>query len=115
MNQELSDATKRFLLYKGANHIPNAKIKKYTFDKIQYDFDTKKADDWIITKIKIKYYKHFPQISNYAILNCANSDSLNAGHRIDHCITQEGQLFHDTDVFAADFKDFTVCEKCNIS
>ena len=42
MNQELSDATKRFLLYKEANHIPNAEIKKYTFDKIQYDFDIKK-------------------------------------------------------------------------
>ena len=31
---------------------------------------------------------------------------MNAGYRIDHCITQEGQLSHDTDVFAADFKDF---------
>ena len=106
MNQELSDATKRFLLYKEANHIPNAEIKKYKFDKIQYDFDIKKTDDWISTKIKIKYYKHFPQISNYAILNCANSDSLNAGYRIDHCVTQEVQLFYDTDVFAAYFKDF---------
>ena len=35
-----------------------------------------------------------------------NSDSINAGYRIDHCVTQEGQLFYDTDVFTADFKDF---------
>ena len=39
------------------------------------------------------------------ILNCANSDSPNAGYKIDHGITQEGQLFRDTDVFTANFKD----------
>ena len=90
--------------------LKNTHLIKFSMILIQ-----KKRYDWISTKIKIKYYKQFPQISNYAILNCANSDSLNAGYRIDHCVTQEGQLFHDTDVFAADFKDFTVCQKCNIS
>ena len=75
-----------------------------------------KTDDYIGTKIKIKYFKHFPQVSNCAILNCGNSDSVNAGYGINHRITQEGQLFHDTDVFAADFKNFYLFNfKCNIS
>ena len=55
----------------------------------------------IKTQINICYYKKLPQIFNSVILNCANSDSMNAGYRIDHCITQEGQIFHDSDVFAA--------------
>ena len=106
MNQKLTDIDIRFLLYKKANHIPIVEIKKYTFDEIQHDFDIIKTDDYIGTKIKIKYYKHFPQVSNCVILNCANSDSVNAGYGINHCVTQEGQLFHDTDIFAEDFKNF---------
>ena len=39
-------------------------------------------------------------------MNCANSDAVNAGYRINHRITQEGQLFHDTDVFASNLADF---------
>ena len=96
----------RLLLYKKSNHIPVGKIKKYTFDKIQHDFDIMKTEDYIGTKIKINYFKHFPQVSNCAILNCTNSDSVNAGYGINHCVTQEGQLFHDADVFAVEFKDF---------
>ena len=106
MDHKLSDVDNRFLLYKKSNHIPIGKIKKYTFDEIQRDFDIMKTDDYIGTKIKIKYFKHFPQVSNCAILNCANTDSVNAGYRINHCVTQEGQLFHDSDVFAVDFKEF---------
>ena len=60
----------------------------------------------ISAKVKIEYHKHFPQIYNYVILNCANSDAVNAGYRINHCITQEGQLFHDSDVFASDLAKF---------
>ena len=105
MDHKLSDVDNRFLLYKKSNHIPVGEIEKYTFDKIQHDFDIMKTDDYIGTKIKIKYFKHFPQVSNCAILNCANSDSVNAGYGINHCVTQEGQLFHDTDVFAVDFKE----------
>ena len=39
-------------------------------------------------------------------MNCANSDAVNAGYRINHKITQEGQLFHDTDVFASNLSNF---------
>ena len=103
MNHLLPDVENRIMLHKKCNHIPISEIKKYTFDEIQKKFDIIKTDDYVSTKIKIKYLKHF---SNCVILNCANSDSVNAGCRIDHCITEEGQLFHDTDVFAADFKNF---------
>ena len=106
MNQKLKDIDSRFLLYKKCNHIPIVEIKKYTFDEIQDIFDNLKTNDYIGTRILIKYYKHFPQISNCAILNCANSDAVNAGYRINHCVTQEGQIFHDSDVFASNFSEF---------
>ena len=66
----------------------------------------KKNIDYLNTKVIIKYYDHIPQISNCAILNCANSDAVNAGYRIDHRVTQEGQLFHDSDVFASNLNEF---------
>ena len=94
-----------FSLYKKVNHIPIVEIKKYTFDKIQNEFSKIKTDDYEGTIIKIKYSKHFPQISNCVFLNCANSDAANAGYKIDHGITQEGQLFCDRDIFCANFKD----------
>ena len=96
----------RLNLYNKANHIPIVDIRKYTIDEIQDEFDRRKLLDYIGTKIKIKYLRHFPQVSNCVILNCANSDSPNAGFKIDHGITQEGQLFRDTDVFTANFEKF---------
>ena len=98
MDQKLKDIEKRLLLYKKGNHIPRVEIKKYSFDEIQKEFDMKKNVDYLNTKVKIEYYEHIPQISNCPILNCANSDAVNAGYRIDHQGTQEGQLFHDSDV-----------------
>ena len=94
----------RLSFYKKVNHIPITQIKKYAFDQIQNIFD-KLETDYAGTKIKIKYSKHFPQVSNCVILNCANSDAANAGYKIDHGITQEGQLFRDTDICCANFKD----------
>ena len=105
-DQKLKDIDKRFLLYKKSKHIPIVEIKKYTFDQIRNFFDNIKTEDYIGTRILIKYCKHFPQISNCAILNCANSDAPNAGYRIDHCVTQEGQIFHDSDVFTANLSEF---------
>ena len=106
MNYTFTTVDNCLNLYKKGNHIPIVEINKYTFDEIQNEFDIRKKDDYVGTKIKIKYLKHFPQVSNCVILNCANSDSPNAGYKIDHGITQEGQLFRDTDVFAANFKKF---------
>ena len=106
MNNTFSSGVdNRLSLYKKVNHIPIIEIKKYTFDEIQNEFDKRKTDDYVGTKIKIKYSKHFPQVSNCVILNCANSDAANAGCKIDHGITQEGQLFCDTNIFCANFKD----------
>ena len=68
----------RLSLYQKVNHIPIVEIKKYTFDEIKNEFDKRKTDDYVGTKIKIKYLKYFPQVSNCVFLNCANSDSPNA-------------------------------------
>ena len=105
MNHIFTTADNRLNLYKKANHIPIVKITKYTFDEIQNEFDKRKKDDYVGTKIKIKYLRHFPQVSNCVILNCANSDSPNAGYKIDYDIKQECKLFRDTDVFTANFKE----------
>ena len=106
MAQKLQDIEKRLSLYKKGNHIPRVEIKKYSFDEIQREFDMKKNIDYLNTKVIIKYYDHIPQISDCAILNCANSDAVNARYRIDHRVTQEGQLFHDSDVFASNLNEF---------
>ena len=106
MAQNLQDIEKRLSLYKKDNHIPHVEIKKYSFDEIQREFDMKKNVNYLSTKVKIKYYEHIPQISNCVILNCTNSDAVNAGYRIDHRITQEGQLFHDSDVSASNLNEF---------
>ena len=106
MDHTFTAVDNRLNLYNKVNHIPIIEIAKYSFDEIQNEFDKRKKDDYVGTKIKIKYLRHFPQVSNCVILNCANSDSPNAGYKIDHGITQEGQLFRDTDVFAANFKEF---------
>ena len=106
MAQKLQDIEKRLLLYKKGNHIPHVETKKYSFDEIQSEFDMKKNVNYLSTKVKIKYYEHIPQTSNCAILNCANSDAVNTGYRIDHRVIQEGQLFHDSDVFASNLNEF---------
>ena len=105
MDVTFTTVDNRLSLYKKVNHISIVEIKKYTFDEIKNEFDKRKTDDCVGTKIKIKYLKYFPQVSNCVFLNCANSDSPNAGFKIDHGITQEGQLFCDTDIFAANFKE----------
>ena len=106
MDHAFTTVDNRLNLYKKANHIPIVDITKSTYNEIQNEFDKRKRDDYIGTKIKIKYLRHFPEVSNCVILNCANSDSPNAGYKIDYGITQEGQLFRDTDVFTANFKEF---------
>ena len=103
------DIENRLNLYKRNNHFPIGQAKKYKFSEIDKCFNNFKRNfESIKAQINICYYKDLPQISNCVILNCANSDSMNAGYRIDHCITQEGQIFHDSDVFAFypfDFKE----------
>ena len=106
MNQHLKDIEDRWLVYKKYKHVPSVKVKKYNFEEIEAEFDNKKPIGHFNTRIRISYEKYFPQISDCVILNCANSDAVNAGYRINHGITQEGQLFHDTDVFASNLSDF---------
>ena len=105
MNQQLNEKDYRWLVYKEYNHIPSVKVTKYNFDKIEAEFDNNESELYN-TKIRISYEKHFPQIRNCVILNCANPDSVNGGYEINHRKTQEGQLFHDSDVFTSNLADF---------
>ena len=96
------DIENRLDLYKRNNHYPIGQAEKYKFSEINKCFNNLKSNFQILkTQINICYYKDLPPIQNCVILNCANSDSMNAGYRIDLCITQEDQIFHDSDVFAA--------------
>ena len=107
MNRRKEDIDNRLNLYKKGKHIPIGKAKKYTFEEIDTYFDNLKTNFQLIgTRIEIKYYKYLPQIHICVILNCANADAANAGYRINHCVTQEGQIFHDSDVFASSLADF---------
>ena len=106
MNKHLKNIEDRWLVYSKYKHVPSVKVTKYSFDEIEATFDNKESVNCFNTRVRISYEKHFPQISNCVILNCANSDAVNAGYRINHCITQEGQLFHDSDVFASNLDDF---------
>ena len=92
----------RLELYKKEGHIPDIELSKYTFDDIDHEFLKVKQRNYQ-TKIRIIYSKHIPFDSECVILNCANSDLPNAGYKIDKKPTQEGQLFNDSDIFAADF------------
>ena len=105
MTKHGKDENDRWLVYNEYNHIPSVKVTKYNFDEIEAMFDNEKSVNRFNTKIRISYEKHFPQVHNCIILNCANSDAVNAGYRINHRITQEGQLFHDSDVFASNLAD----------
>ena len=110
------DIDNRLCLYKKNNHFPIGEAQKYKFDEIDECFNDLKSNFKIMkTSINICYYKNLPQHSNCVILNCANSDAMNAGYRINHCVTQEGQIFHDSDVFAAknlsDFYPFNFKEE----
>ena len=96
------DIDNRLCLYKKNNHFPIGEAQKYKFDEIDECFNDLKSNFKIIkTSINICYYKNLSQHSSCVILNCANSDAMNAGYRINHCVTQEEQIFHDSDVFAA--------------
>ena len=92
MNQHLKDIEDRWLVYKKYKHVPSVKVKKYNFEEIEAEFDNKKPIGHFNTRIRICYEKYFPQISDCIILNCANSDAVNDGYRINNGITQEGQL-----------------------
>ena len=106
MSKHAKDIEDRWLVCTKYNHVPSVKVTKYNFDEIEAEFDNKKSANRFNTKIRISYEKHFPQVSNCIILNCANADAVNAGYRINHRITQEGQLFYDSDVFASNLADF---------
>ena len=50
-----------------------------------------------------------PHDCDCAILNCANAYLPNAGKVIDGSSTQEGQLFNDSDIYAANIYDGGEC------
>ena len=98
MNKQEADERKRLFFYSEFKHTPISTAKKYTFYEITSEIKKKKIEN-LYGKIKISYEKHFPQVCDAVFLNCANADKMNAGYGIDHKVTQEGQLFHDTDLF----------------
>ena len=93
MNKHLKDIEDRWLVYSKYKHVPSVKVSEYSFDEIEVAFDNKKSVDCFNTRVRISYEKYFPQISNCVILNCANSDAVNAGYRINHCITKKVNCF----------------------
>ena len=102
MASNITGIDSRLSLYNKNNHILICQAEKYSFNEIQTRFNNIKNDFTLIkTEIITLYSKYLPQISNCIILNCANSDQANAGYGINHCITQEGQIFNNSDVFAA--------------
>ena len=95
-------------LYKKNNHVPNATLSKHTFESISNDFAKLKPKNYK-TQVKIYYSKYIPHDCDCAILNCANAFLPNAGKRIDGSSTQEGQLFNDSDIYAANIYDGDKC------
>ena len=94
----------RMARYLNCNHTPCSTPQKYSFDYVNREFNSKEVNN-INGKVKISYNKYFPKVSNSVFLSCANADKMNAGQNINYRITQEGQLFHDTDVFASELRN----------
>ena len=94
----------RMEAYERCRHIPHSTPRKYGFDSINKKFDDKEVNN-NIGKVIISYKKYFPIDYNAAFLVCANADKMNAGYPINYRVTQEGQIFHDTDVFASDLRE----------
>ena len=91
--------------YEKCRHIPISTPRKYSFDFINKTFDHKEVKN-DIGKVIISYKKYFPvDYSSAVFLVCANADKMNAGYPINYRVTQEGQIFHDTDVFASDLRN----------
>ena len=91
-------------LYKKNNHVPNATLCKHTFESISNDFAKLKPQNYKM-QVKMHYSKYIPHECNCAVLNCANADLPNADKKIDGSSAQEGQLFNDSDIYAANIYD----------
>ena len=74
MDLKFFKSENRLELYKENGHIPDIELTKYTFDEIDLKAKNLKTKNYSDTKIRILYSKHIPLDSNYAVLNCANSD-----------------------------------------
>ena len=103
--------SKRLELCKSNNHVPDVRVEKLSFDKIDKMFsnDELSSNKFFMcsrySQIRVRLLKHIPQIENSTVMNCANSETSNAGYSIDHKITQEGQLFFDTDLFSGNLEE----------
>ena len=105
MYYQNAEEKKRMETYQICGHIPHSTPRKYSFDMVNRLFDVKEVNN-DIGQVIISYKKYFPVDSNAAFLVCANADKMNAGHPINYRVTQEGQIFHDTDAFASDLREF---------
>ena len=94
----------RMVRYFNCNHTPCSTPRKYSFDYVNREFNNKEVSN-VNGKVKIIYGGYFPNVCNSVFLCCANADKMNAGYDINHRITQEGQLFYDSDVFASELRN----------
>ena len=95
---------KNDILYKKNNHISDITLTKHTVHSISKDFSKLKNKNHKPQR-KICFVKYTLPESDRAILNCANATKPNAGYKIDNSKTQEGQLFNDSDIYAAIYSD----------
>ena len=115
----------RDILYKRNNHVSDITLTKHTFDSISKDF-FKLKNKTHKPQVKIYFIRCIPFENDCAILNCVNAAKPNSGYKIDNSKTQEGQLFIDSDMYAADIygdgeclypfdfkKEIIICKKCN--
>ena len=105
MNNGNKIEEERMEIYRKCNHIPYLITTKYNFDNINYNFSHMEGTISSLGIVTILYQKYFPKVFNSVFLCCANPDKMNAGYNINYKLTQEGQIFYDSDVFASDLRN----------
>ena len=95
-------------MYKRNNHVPDITLTKHTFDSISKDFSKLKNKNHK-PQVKIYFARYIPFENDCALLNCANATKQNAGYKVDNNKTQEGQLFNDSGIYAADIYGDSDC------
>ena len=91
----------RDILYKRNNHVPDITSTKHTFDSVSNNFSKLKNKNHT-PQVKINFARYILLENDCAILNCANATKPNACYIIDNSKTHEGQLFNNSDIYAAD-------------
>ena len=105
MNSSNKMEEERMEIYRKCKHIPYLITEKYNFDNINYKFSHMEGKISSLGVVTILYQKFIPKVFNSVFLCCANPDKMNAGYNINYKVTQEGQIFYDSDIFASDLRN----------